>query len=569
MEPTPPDSDFRLVDDSGQVRWLEVRLMPIQDDQGRVYRQAAIMEEVTEQRIHQEEMLTRDRQYHDLFENNQSVILIIDPMNGRLVDANPAACSFYGYDRPELTGKLIFDINTMPREELIEVIRQVKQAGQKRFQFVHRLANGEYRDVEVISGTITVAGQDLIYSMVHDISELKKAEEAVRAGQRYFQTLIERSSDGIAILDQDGLIVYLSPSVERLLAYEAEELLGTSAFDHIHPEDLVAVTEAFVQISQTEGAVLNVEYRFLHKNGSWRVHEATGANLLSDPQLKGVLVNFRDVTERRWAEDELRRLNRILVTAGACSKSQVHAPDEQTLLDEVCRNIVTLGGHRLAWVGFAQKDEDQTVLPVAQAGFDEGYLAQLKVGWGDNEWGQGPTGRAIRTGQPAVMSNISENGSYSLWRQEALKRGYRSSVALPLAVNDQIIGALNIYSGETNAFDQNEVDLLSELARDLAYGLMNLRLQEAHRKTKAERTRLEEQLRQAQKMEAIGALAGGIAHDFNNILGAMLGYTQLAQLDVSPEQGVPQGLPGAGAGRWPPGHGLGEANPDLQPPVRP
>jgi PAS domain S-box-containing protein len=532
-QPENRPADFRIIDGSGQVRWMELRVIPIPDDQGRVYRQAALIEDVTERRLHQEEVQVREQQYHDLFENNYSVILLVDPATGRIVDANPAACSFYGYAREDLRGRLVGDINTLPPQELFEAMNQVQQEGQKRFQFRHRLANGQERDVEVVSGPLKVSGRALLYSIVHDITEWKKAEES---RQRYFQTLIERSSDGIAILDEQGRFAYLSPSVERLMAYETRELLRTSVFDYLHPDDLARAADVFSSLLKTDGAVMNIECRFRHRDGSWRMHEATAANLLSDPLLQGILVNFRDVTERRWADEELRRLNRALATASACSKSQVHAPDEQTLLDEVCRQIVTVGGHRMVWVGFALDDDDRTVQPVAQAGFDDGYLAGLRISWGDNQWGQGPVGRAIRTGRPSVIPDIAESADFSMWREETLARGYRSSTALPLEVDDKIIGALTIYSGEVRAFDQNEVNLLSELARDLAYGLMNLRLQAAHRKTESERIRLELQLRQAQKMEAIGALAGGIAHDFNNILGAMLGYTQLALLDVPEDQ---------------------------------
>ena len=197
----------------------------------------------------------------------------------------------------------------------------------------------------------------------------------------------------------------------------------------------------------------------------------------------------REITrEREHTNKKLRELNRALQTLSECNQALVRAKDEATLLNDLCRVLILHGGYRLAWIGFAEQDEAKTVRPVAQAGFEDGYLANLHITWDNNERGYGPTGTAIRTGRPEVVRNILTDPNYAPWRDEAIKRGYASSVALPLKFDGSVLGVLNIYSTKPDAFDEDELRLLNELAGDLAYGIFALR-------TKSAKQSVEEQLR--------------------------------------------------------------------------
>jgi GAF domain-containing protein len=140
----------------------------------------------------------------------------------------------------------------------------------------------------------------------------------------------------------------------------------------------------------------------------------------------------RDITDRRLAEDELRRVNRALRALVACTQAAAHAPSEPALLNDVCRIIVEIGGYRMAWVAFANRDDEKSITPVAQAGFDDGYLETLHLTWADGERGRGPVGTAIRTGQPAAAHHIQADPDFGPWREAAMSRGYASSLAIPL-----------------------------------------------------------------------------------------------------------------------------------------
>ena len=177
--------------------------------------------------------------------------------------------------------------------------------------------------------------------------------------------------------------------------------------------------------------------------------------------------------------DELHKMNRSLLAISNCNKAMLHAHNEMELLSEICRIIVETGGYRMAWVGYAEHDQTKSVRPVAQAGFDEGYLEALIISWADTEHGRGPTGTAIRTGLPCIAQVTDK--LYEPWRGKAITRGYAASQSLPLKKDDTVFGALNIYSAWPDAFNAEETTLLTSLAENLSYGISMLRTRHAQK----------------------------------------------------------------------------------------
>ncbi|MEJ2634540.1 MAG: PAS domain S-box protein [Calditrichia bacterium] len=202
-----------------------------------------------------------------------------------------------------------------------------------------------------------------------------------------------------------------------------------------------------------------------------------------------------EAMEREYEETrkELERINRAYKTLSECNQVLVRVKEESQLLQDICHLIVDVGGYRLAWVGMALNDKRKSVRAVAQSGFEDGYLKSINISWADNKLGRGPTGTAIRTGRPSKVRSIISDPDYTPWRKEAAKRGFESSIALPLITENQTLGALNIYATEPDAFDAQEEQLLLELARDIAYGIMALR----HRK---EQEKAESKLRERENL---------------------------------------------------------------------
>ncbi len=198
-----------------------------------------------------------------------------------------------------------------------------------------------------------------------------------------------------------------------------------------------------------------------------------------------------EIYESEQNEYELQRINRAFKMLVECNRTIIRAKMETEILNEICQLIVKIGKYRLAWIGFAMQDCAKRVCPLAQAGFEDGYLEGVNITWSDTKFGQGPTGNAIRTGSTKIVNDIMVDPIYEPWRAEASRRGYASSIALPLSTNGKVLGALNIYAKEPNAFDPLEVQLLEMLSDNLAYGLLSLRAHSESRKS-AEALRVSE-----------------------------------------------------------------------------
>jgi diguanylate cyclase (GGDEF)-like protein/PAS domain S-box-containing protein len=173
-EDVPSTNSFRVMDRHGNIWWGLFSIVSI-DWQGK----PAVLvfgTDITELKNTEDELRESEERFRSFFSNSHASMLIIDPGTGNIEDANPAACDFYGYTRKELTTMRISDINLLHPEEVLEEMRQAKSQERNYFNFRHQLANREIRDVEVYSGPIVVQGRELLYSIIHDITERKRLE---------------------------------------------------------------------------------------------------------------------------------------------------------------------------------------------------------------------------------------------------------------------------------------------------------------------------------------------------------------------------------------------------------
>jgi len=241
------------------------------------------------------------------------------------------------------------------------------------------------------------------------------------------------------------------------------------------------------------------------------------------------VMNNSEMSLRKGNDGELRRVNRALATVSKCNKALVRATNEDDLLQEICQILVDSGGYRMAWVTFRVEDPDALLPTVAKAGVDNGYLDGIHLTWRQVDKCDGPIGKAIQTLRPAKVDDLQTDPYFAPWIKEATKRGYASCLALPLLQETCVLGVIVIHASEINAFDSTEVELLTELAGNVAFGIMALR-------TRNELRRSEQRYRLLfdHNLAAVFHASDGKLLDCNEAMCEMLGYSrqELYALDL-------------------------------------
>ncbi len=301
------------------------------------------------------------------------------------------------------------------------------------------------------------------------------------------EALYDSAGCGFHTLDSKGLIQRINDTELAWLGLERAAVIGRLEFRAL----LTPGSQADFDARQHEliacGRLGNCELELQRADGR-RLTVLLSATATRDARGRhiGSSALLIDISERKRAEHSAQRTFRALRVLSEMNGRLICADREQEFLDAVCAMVVGSGGYRMATIGYAMHDRERSVRPVAEAGYGDGYFERAPISWADNPLGQGPTGRAIRLGIAQINQNFLNNPQMLPWRTQALARGYQSSIALPLkAESDAVFGALSIYAAEPDAFDADEVKLLSELANDLAFGIRTVRARAEHQQAQA------------------------------------------------------------------------------------
>ncbi|MCF6266830.1 MAG: PAS domain S-box protein [Desulfuromusa sp.] len=262
--------------------------------------------DITERKQNENKLLESESRYRSLFQNNHCVMLLIDPETAAIVDANPAACRYYGYDKDTLLRMKITDINQLTEQQLFAEMDSVRKGQRHHFNFKHQLANGDIRDVEVYSGPIQIQGKSVLYSMIYDITERKQAENILQNAAHEWRLIMDQFEDVIYLLDTDRRLLRANSAFYRMLETTPEHAIGCHIVELIHPQgeedpcpvclaqeekrDLALIMEAD-DANNPVGKPLEIKVKI--------VRDETGA-------ATGILMDLHDLTQTRLTEQTIR-----------------------------------------------------------------------------------------------------------------------------------------------------------------------------------------------------------------------------------------------------------------------
>jgi PAS domain S-box-containing protein len=368
-----------------------------------------------------------------------------------------------------------------PEDRAAVEARFSKEALSKRpqFEIEHRIVRNADQAVRWVRavGKIefdSLGGPVKLRGTIQDITESKQVEAALRESKELLQLFIAHAPAALAMFDREMRYLAASRRWIQENGVAEQEIIGRCHYDVV-PDIPERWKEAHRRGLAGESLRAD-EDRFVRDDGTvqwirWEVipwRTAEGA-------VGGIILFAEDITEQKALELDLGTKVRELHVLSEMNSALLHAKTEEELLSEYCRIVVEVGGYRMAWVGFAEEGPEKRILPVAHYGHEDGYLKLINVTWADTERGQGPTCRCIRTGEICVSRDVATDPVTEPWREEALKRGYMSSIAIPFRQFEGEKACLTAYGVRVSRWSDAERRLMNQVASALGYGITTLR----------------------------------------------------------------------------------------------
>ncbi len=456
-------------------RFMDVTYSPYIDDNNKIEGFVVNGRDITDRKLAEEALKLSEEKYRGIFDESVTAIYLFDAQKN-FVDSNQAGLNLLGYSRDELLKMSIPEVDADP--ETVLAAHQQLLAGDRIINYEHRLKRKDGSIITVLNNSKPVVDVDGnvvgIQSTLINITERKQAEVALRKNEEKWRSLTENSPNHIILLDMDYKIRFINHTVPDLTK---EQVIGKPVFDFVPSDYHHVALECFKRIIQS-GKTDRYETQYITVDGKTLFFDVRVSPLMdSDGNIINLISSSTDVTERKQAEDHIQYLNNVLMAIRDINQLIVTEKDQLKLQQTSCEILNQNKDYDLVWIGLVEEGT-KNVLPTAQAGLDKDYIKSVKITWDDSKTGRGPTGTAIKTKKPFVMRDIAGDPRYDPWRDEAMKRGYSSSIAVPLVHENRVFGALNIYTARSDIFNEEEISLLVEVCQDIAFAIHSIELEE-------------------------------------------------------------------------------------------
>jgi PAS domain S-box-containing protein len=561
---------------------LRGKQMPYRGDIVRV----TAIRDITDRKSAEKKLLESEERFRRIFEDHAAVKLLIDPDSGEIIDANKSAAAYYGWSREELKRMKIEQINTLTPDEVKQEMEKALSQKRIQFEFKHRRKDGSIRDVEVFSSKILIGNKNVLHSIVHDITERKRAEEALQNKERYQRALLDNFPFAVWLKDTDSRFLAVNQAFANTFNIPtADELVGKTDFDiaeRNHAEEYRA-HDRVVMESRTKHIVED-EIKGLEKGSLYETYKAPVIG--KNDELLGIVGFLRDITERKHAEKVLRESEyryrmmfestpiAINITRGTeivfanssylkmfgfstfdelkrFAPLELFAPEwRSTVLENIERRSKGLSVPNYYEAECLRSDGTKfpIIMYLTKILFTDG---QATVGFILDITERKRADEALQESELRFRS-LYENATIGLYRttpdgtillanptlekmlgytsfQELAERNLEKDGFEPTYQRKEFLdkierdGLVNGLESKWICRDGKTIVVL-ESARAIRDSQGNTMYYDGTVEDITERKHMEEGLRNVQKLEGLGTLAGGIAHDFNNILGIILAY---------------------------------------------
>ncbi|MEI8273401.1 MAG: PAS domain S-box protein [Paludibacter sp.] len=462
--------EYEAICKDGSLIWVEVNVSIHFENEMKPAGFHGVTRDISKRKKDELALIQSEEKYRSLVENSPNGIAIYQ--DGKFVYVNATGLKLFGVEKAEqLLGKTILSI--VHPDSMDAVLRRVSQvsSGGHVPPLEEKLIrnDGSVFYGEVTSLATTFNGKHAGQVIVNDITDRKLAEEKLVESEEKFRDMTNLLPQVVFEIDLDGTINYVNQKTETLFGYEINELIGKNSLMVHVPEEYEriknGIAKGLVGIS-----VENREFRMVRKDGSEFPALVFISPIIKDNcpiGIRGVVV---DITEQKNAEAKIARTARLYAFQSQINQAVISSKNQENLFQTICQVAVQYGGFKMSWISVYDEIEKK-LKPVCHAGFNDGYIESLNITPGDKETGRGPTGLSYHEDRVIFCNDIATDDMMKLWREGALKRGYKSSFATPISRNKKSYATFTLYASEKDYFQKDEQNLLFETAKNISFAL--------------------------------------------------------------------------------------------------